>query len=325
MDSLRQTRRRLPTLAGLRAFESAARHRSFKRAAEELCVTESSISHQVRGLEQQLGVKLFERLHRRVALTTEGIEYMLVVSKAFSAIEQSSGALMKQTRSSTSRRRRLPIACEPGFARHWLLPRLEQFRAVAPDIDVEIVPTLEPLREMSDRCLLGIHYGLRISGAMHCEEIARTRLFPVCTPATAHRARQDLRQIQLYHDRSLRLWGEWLEAAKMPEVDWKSGTIVHGIALCMDAALHGHGIALGNEVVAGDYLNSGALVRPFPTIIDPPGYRWYIVVDTSTREADHLDRFRQWLMSQLDGVGAVLEAEKDTVSRSSARVAIVRG
>lgn len=300
MDQLQNIRRRLPTLAGLRAFEAAARQRSFKRAAEELCVTESSISHQVRGLERQLGVKLFDRFHRRVALTTEGIEYMIVVSRAFSSIERSSGVLMERSRSGSTRRVRLPIACEPGFARHWLLPRLNQFRDFAPDIEIEIVPTINPLRELSDHCVLAIHYGLRISGTAHCEEIARTRLFPVCVPKLAARARRDLNSMHLFHDRTLRMWGEWLEAAKVTDVDWKRGTIAHGIALCVDAALDGHGIAMGNEVVVNDLLKSGALVRPFPTIIHPPGYMWYLMIDTSTRTADHLDRFRHWLISELN-------------------------
>lgn len=290
-------RRALPSLAGLRAFEAAARLRSFRRAADELCVTESSISHQVRGLERQLGVKLFERLHRRVVLSTEGIEYMLVVSKAFEDIERVSVAISQHPRD-RSERRRLVVASEPGFAQYWLLPRLEDWARFRPDIDIEIAPTIEVGRELSDRARVGIHYGLRISGAFHCEEIARTRVFPVASPKLKPTA-ATLADHVLFHERTLRMWGEWLEVAAIDDVDWRKGPVFQSTALCIDAVLSGRGLCLANELIAGDLLAQKRLVMPFEEIIDPPGYRWYIVTDAATRETEMTDAFRTWLLARL--------------------------
>lgn len=291
-------RRALPTLAGLRAFEAAARLRSFKRAADELCVTESSISHQVRGLERQLGVKLFERLHRRVILSTEGIEYMLVVSKAFEDIERMS-VTISQNKQRTSVRQRLVIASEPGFAQYWLLPRLADWSMRYPEIDLEIIPSLEIGRELSDRARIGIHYGLRISGAFHCEEIARTRVFPVASSKIASTAKR-LQRHTLFHERTLRMWGEWIEAAAIEGVDWRKGPVFQSSALCLDAAIAGRGLCLGNELITGDLLHQKILVMPFTKIIDPPGYRWYIITDSASRETEVTDAFRTWLLRQLE-------------------------
>lgn len=287
----------MPTLAGLRAFEAAARHRSFKRAAEELCVTESSVSHQVRGLERQLGVRLFERLHRRVILTTEGIQYMLVVSRSFSDIAYTSDHIRRNATSGPSRSR-LILACDPGFAQHWLLPRVAGFTHQYGDVDLEIIPTLEPTRELSDRATVGIHYGWRITGSFHCEEIARTRVFPVCRPGLVSQA-SDLARTPLFHDRTLRMWGEWIEAAGITDIDWRKGPIVHSSAICLEAALRGHGMALANEIIAERYLDSGELVRPFELAIDPPGYRWYLLTESTMRESAEASMFREWLTSEL--------------------------
>lgn len=293
----RTGRRALPSLAGLRAFEAAARLRSFRRAAEELCVTESSISHQVRGLERQLGIKLFERLHRRVVLTTEGIEYMLVVSKAFEEIERVSVSISHNFRE-TSARRRLVIASEPGFAQQWLLPRLDEWSMLHPDIDLEIVPTIDVGRELSDRAQIGIHYGLRISGAFHCEEIARTRVFPVASPELSPDA-DTLGDFVLFHERTLRMWGEWLGAAAIDNVDWRRGPVFQSTALCIDAALSGKGLCLGNELIAGDLLAQKRLAMPFQKMIDPPGFRWHIVTEAAARETETTDAFRAWLLPRV--------------------------
>lgn len=290
-------RRQIPSLASLRAFEAAARFRSFKRAADELCVTESSISHQIRGLERHLSVKLFDRLHRQVSLTTEGIQYMLVVSKAFADIERSSIGLMRN-RESSADRGKLVIACEPGFANNWLSPRMRAFSEVASHIDVEIIPTLEPARELSNRATIGIHYGWRITGAFHCEEIARTRIFPVCTPHLLPLT-SNLSSIVLLHDRTVRMWGEWIEAAGIENVNWRCGPVFHSSAMCVDAALRSEGIALANELTAGWYLEREKLVQPFGLIIDPPGYRWYIVTDSSSRDSEESSIFRDWLSKEL--------------------------
>lgn len=291
-------KRALPTLAGLRAFEAAARLRSFRRAADELCVTESSISHQVRGLERQLGVKLFERLHRRVVLSTEGIEYMLVVSKAFDDIERVSVAISKE-RPTTATRQRLVIASEPGFAQYWLLPRLADWSSRYPEIDLEIIPTIEVGRELSDRARIGIHYGLRISGAFHCEEVARTRVFPVASPKLRPTAKT-LDRYVLFHERTLRMWGEWIETAEIEDIDWRKGPVFQSTALCLEATLAGRGLCLANELTAGDLLAQNLLTQPFNKIIDPPGYRWYLVTDAVTRETETTDTFRTWLLAKLE-------------------------
>lgn len=297
-----ERRRFMPTLTALRAFEAAARLRSFKRAADELCVTESSISHQIRGLEQVMGVVLFERLHRRVVLTPEGMAYMLVLTKSFDEIASTTQRILRRPKQAAPQRRRLVLAVEPGLAHYWLRARMASFDAQFGDIALEVVPSLNPMQELADRATLAIHYGWRASGAFHCEEIARTRVFPVCSPRllTGVETPLDLSRQVLIHDRTLRMWGEWLSAAGQPEVDWQQGPIFHSSALGLQAAIEGEGVALANELIAAEPLRRGQLVKPFELRIDPPGYRWFLVSEASQRDAPEAAEFRAWLLQELD-------------------------
>ena len=289
-------KRNLPTLTGLRAFEVASRLRSFRKAADELCVTESSVSHQIRKLEEQLGAKLFHRLHRRVELTVAGIEYMIVVSRAFSEIEKSSVELAGHT-DDARQISRLVVASDPGFAHHWLRSRVEDFTTQTGASELEVIPTLETGRELSNRATIGIHYGWRLTGAFNCEEIAQSVIFPVCRPSMINSG-GELGSARLIHDRTVRMWGEWLRAAEIKDVSWTGGPIYHSSALTVQAALDGEGIAIADELLVRGYLERGMLVRPFE-MAAIPSYRWYLITEGATREVQSADLFRSWLIEEL--------------------------
>ena len=203
--------RRLPPLNALKAFEAAARHLSFTRAAEELFVTQAAISHQIKGLEEFLGIKLFRRRNRTLLLTEEGQSYFLDIKDIFSAIVDATDKLVARSAKGS-----LTVTLQPSFAIQWLVPRLVRFGERHPEIDVRIKAVDMDEGSLSDDVDIAIYYGRGNWPGLRCYKLHTEFLLPVCSPlllASGRPLRQpsDLQWHTLLHDGSRRDWHNWLK------------------------------------------------------------------------------------------------------------------
>lgn len=258
--------RRLPPFPALRSFESAARQLSFTRAAEELCVTPSAVSHQVRLLEEWVGTPLFDRAARKVSLTQRGRELYASASKclddlgvAFRVAEH------RRTRNANSR---LQVCSEDTFAELWLASRLNAFFEAHPDVAIEVRwgNTAEDYKKW--RADVVFHYGRVDRLPYHPISQWRYLEFAVCSPQLPTRSRplarvEDLRRHRLLHERGTEPWMQWLGWAGLKEISWADqGPIFPSAISCHGAAVAGHGVAQSDELVGGDLLLSGRLIKP---------------------------------------------------------------
>jgi LysR family glycine cleavage system transcriptional activator len=290
--------RRLPPLTALRAFEAAARHGSFARAADELAVTQAAISHQVRELEDWLGVPLFTRLHRGVRLSDAGERYLQSLTSAFDEMAQATSAVLEDSASST-----LTVSAEPSFAARWLLPRLASFRERHPDIELDLDPSSDLVDFRSEAVDVAVRYGPGDWPEVETQRLIDIVAFPVCSPALMkgeHRLREprDLRHHALLHDDTTDGWREWLALAGLSEVDGTRGYRFRDSVLTLDAAAAGQGVALGDNLLCAADLAAGRLVRPFA---DPvaPCHAYWLVAPAAHRERPGVAAFWDWLAQEM--------------------------
>jgi LysR family transcriptional regulator, glycine cleavage system transcriptional activator len=258
--------RRLPAFPALRAFECAARQLSFTRAAEELCVTPSAVSHQVKLLEGWVGTPLFERTARRITLTQRGRELYLSASKCLDDL-----AIAFRVAEHPNKRgapARLRVCADAGFVELWFASRLEGFFAKVPNPPIEVFWASTAQDYKQYRADIVLHYGR--ADRLPYESISQWRYheFAVCSPSLITKARpiasvSDLRRQRLLHERGTESWMHWLRWAGLQSVDWAvDGPIYHGASTCLGAAAAGQGVALADELVGGDLLMSGQIVKP---------------------------------------------------------------
>jgi LysR family glycine cleavage system transcriptional activator len=289
--------RRLPPLNALRAFEAAARHLSFTRAAEELHVTQAAISHQVKALEEHLGRKLFRRLNRALRLTDDGQAYLPSVSRAFTLLNEATNDLLtKQTPGP------LTVSALPSFAARWLVPRLGRFRQIRPDIDLRIDPSADLTDFAAGDVDVSIRYGRGKYPGLRADWLMTEDIFPVCSPALREGAQPlrepgDLVHHVLLHDDGHGDWRTWLLAAGVDGVDPGRGPIFTDSSMLIQAAMAGQGVALARGVLAADELAAGRLVRPF-TLSLPTDYAYYFVCPGDTAEQPKIAAFREWLLAE---------------------------
>jgi LysR family glycine cleavage system transcriptional activator len=293
--------RRLPPLNALRAFEAAARHLSFTKAAEELYVTQAAVSHQVKALEQALGVRLFRRLNRRLMLTDAGQLYLPALTAAFEGIDAATARLRADEDAGT-----LSVSVANSLAAKWLLPRLPRFRERHPEIDVE-VSALDRLVEFGrDNVDMGIRYGLGNYPGLRVDPLMEDTVFPVCSPTLRDgspplRARADLAQHTLLHDDvpagEAPDWRAWLAAAGVAGVDPSRGPRYSHSSLVLQAAIEGQGVALGRSSLVSLDLEAGRLVQPFGPAL-PSHYACYVVSPAATAERPKIKAFRDWLLEE---------------------------
>ncbi len=258
--------RRLPPFPALRSFESAARQLSFTRAAEELFVTPSAISHQVKLLESWVGTPLFERAVRRITLTQRGRELYLSASKCLDDL--AIAFRVAEHRDSRGAAGRLRICADPGFVEWWLVSRLELFLDAAPEMPLEVYwgSTAEDYKKC--RADVVLHYGR--TDRLPYESVSQWRCheFVVCSPQLITRANpirsvSDLRRQRLLHEWGTEPWMQWLSWAGMRDINWADdGPVYHGPCACLRAAVAGQGVVLTDVLVGGDLLMSGQLVKP---------------------------------------------------------------
>ncbi|MDQ0625997.1 transcriptional regulator GcvA [Paraburkholderia graminis] len=270
----------LPPLLSLRAFEATARLLSFSLAAQELFVTQSAISHQVKKLEADLGVALFERRARTVALTVAGQAYYAKVHAAFELLRQGTS----EARAPLTRLTTVTVGLLASFATRWLAPRLESFHSAHPHIDLQLHPEIALADVPGGEVDVAIRYGRGGWSDVHAQQLMRERLSVVCAPALlagANRPREpgDILRCPLLtsHSRQPFEWDAW---AHRFGVDLRNARTVqlHDYNIVVEAALAGQGIAMGRHNLISLQLASGGLVQALPdTVLDEPRIGWWLV------------------------------------------------
>jgi LysR family glycine cleavage system transcriptional activator len=255
--------RRLPPLNALRAFEAAARHESFTKAADELHVTHGAVSRHVQTLEAWLDQPLFERHNRRVALTERGAVYLAEIGAALDRI-----ALATARQIERSERRLLRVNALATFAMRWLIPRLSAFQLAHPATELRLTTSNARLADVQEPFDIAIRGGPdQVPGHVAQLFLPEARL-PVCSPALLARLPlrqpEDLRQHTLLHAATLpEVWPLWLMAAGVPDLVPQSSVTLEHFYLTLQAALDGLGVAMGPERLVADDLAEGRLIKPF--------------------------------------------------------------
>ncbi|MFL5029819.1 MAG: transcriptional regulator GcvA [Xanthobacteraceae bacterium] len=292
--------RRLPALNALKAFEAAARHESFTRAAEELCVTQGAVSHQVKALEEELGVKLFNRERQRLVITEAGREYLAVVRDALDRIALGTERLVQRQNSGA-----LTISTSPDFAAKWLVHRLGRFAEAHPDIDLRVSAMMHHVDFAREEVDLAVRHGDGNWAGLHVERLCSEQLFPVCSPKlTAGRRRLsepcDVLKFPLLHLDARKDWSKWLDAAGVSCPDLSHGPIMNRASMLIDAAIDGQGIALARTALAAWDLINGRLVRPFAIAL-PLSKSYWIVCPKATAMLPKIAKARDWLLAEAAG------------------------
>lgn len=286
---------RLPSLNGLRAFEAAARHLSFTLAAQELNVTQTAISHQIRRLEEELGIKLFIRQSRSLALTPQATEYLPGIRAAFQDLRTATDRLLRKGGD-----RVLTISTLTSLAVKWLLPRLSSFQQQHPEIEVRITTSTELVDFRTSNVDAAIRYGQGRWPGLDAEWLMAEHLFPVCSPKLLTGERplrrpEDLEHATLLHTSStIDDWRLWLTAAGLPAHLSQNRGLTFDLAfMTIQAAIDGLGVAMGHTAYVADDVANGRLVVPFNVSMPSAGY--YFVTPQDRPTTAKLDLFRDWL------------------------------
>jgi LysR family glycine cleavage system transcriptional activator len=286
--------RRLPPLNALKSFEAAARHESFTRAAEELCVTQGAVSHQVKGLEDELGLKLFNRERQRLVITDAGRDYLLVIRDALDRIALGTEQLLQRQGSGA-----LTVSTSPDFAAKWLVNRLGRFIEAHPEIDLRVSAAMHHVDFAREEVDLAVRHGDGDWPGLDTVRLCSEELFPVCSPKLAARLKTpaDLRRFPLLHGESRQPWAQWLDAAGVAPTGLTHGPAFNRVSMLIDAAVDGQGVALARSALAATDLIGGRLKRPFPTALRLTKTYW-IVCPKATAALPKIVTFREWLLKE---------------------------
>lgn len=293
----------LPPLNALRAFEVAARHLSFKRAADELNVTPAAISHQVKALEEWLGTLLFHRLTRALRLTEAGQEALPKLTQGFGKLVEAVGEMQAQSDSDL-----LTVSVSPSFGTMWLVPKLDRFRVRHPDIEIRIDGTDRLVNIAQGDADLAVRYGAGDYNGVRVDLLFTQRNTPVCSPALLEgdfplREPSDLRHHTLLHvdwkdaDAS---WRMWLMAAGVEGINAARGPHFTQEGMAVEAALDGQGVALIGDKLVEDHLAAGTLVHPFALDMSTPlTFSHYLLSPKALEAKPKVTAFRDWLIGEL--------------------------
>jgi LysR family glycine cleavage system transcriptional activator len=287
---------RLPPLNPLRAFEATARHASLSKAAVELNVTHGAVSHQVKALEQALGVKLFDRTGQRLKLTPHGAELLPTVSNAFEDIAAATQRLTRPASAGT-----LTISYVPALLSLWMIPRLDQFMERYPGVQLTLIPSNEPQDIRAPDIDLCVHYGDGNWSDCWLHKWSDLDLFPVASPTLINskplRSVRDLADHIILHGDDGREWRTWFAAADALHLERGRRHYFTDARLSIEAAIHGHGVALGDSVTASSLLARGQLVAPFGLSV-PAVDAFYVVCRNEMKSATIVRTFIDWLFEQ---------------------------
>ncbi|MHA1536568.1 MAG: transcriptional regulator GcvA [Alphaproteobacteria bacterium] len=290
--------RRLPPLNALRAFEAAARHLSFTKAAGELHVTQAAISHQVKALEGWLGMALFHRINRGLRLTAEGQAYLQPLRDSFDSIDAATVRLLR-----VDAPRRLTVNTLDSFAAGWLVPRLRGFREAHPEIEVRVTTADEIVDITRSDHDMAIRYGIGPWPGLHTVRLFDEEIYPVCSPKLIAdgkplREAADLARHTLLHDDMTVNWRMWLRAAGVEGVDPERGPFYAHSFLVIQAAVNGEGVALGRSRLVSSEIAAGRLVKPFELSL-PATFSYFMVTPEGEQDRPKVVAFREWLLAQV--------------------------
>lgn len=301
----RAPRPTLPPLTAVRAFEAAARLLSFTRAASELHVTQSAVSHQVRTLEDWLGFPLFHRNNREIQLTEEGIAYLPAVRSALNKLRAATESLVHRDFDEL-----LSISTSESFATHWLIPRLSLFLKANPSLDVRLT-TQNPVDEFGNESEefappwidAVIRYGRGNWPGLRTLKLFSEEISPVCAPALLEGEYpltdpRNLRHHTLLHDDMQMQWRTWLLSAGFDDIEATRGPRFSHSHMVITAALRGLGVALGRSALVAEEIAAGNLVRPYEQQV-PAEYSYYLLTRDSSSEQPKISAFQRWLLAQV--------------------------
>jgi LysR family glycine cleavage system transcriptional activator len=286
--------RRLPQLNAIKAFEAAARHVSFTRAAAELCVTQGAVSHQVKALESELGIKLFNRERQRLIITDAGRDYLAIVRDAFDRIAMGTERLVQRQNSGT-----LTVSTSPDFAAKWLVHRLGRFAEAHPEIDLRVSATMHHVDFAREDVDIAVRHGDGHWPGLHVTRLCAEHLFAVCSPTLASGLSRpsDVLKLPLLHLDDRTAWSAWFDAAGVTGPDAMHGPILNRASMLIDAAVDGQGVALARTALAAWDLIHRRLVRPFAVAL-PLSKSYWIVGPKANASLPKVVAFRAWLLAQ---------------------------
>ncbi|NKC15263.1 MAG: transcriptional regulator GcvA [Gammaproteobacteria bacterium] len=293
--------RKLPPLTALRAFECAGRQLSFQLAAQELHVTPSAISHQVKTLEEFLGVRLFNRLTRRIELTDAGRNYSAALGEALDVMDEATRRLR-----SSNHERVLMLSVAPTFATEWLVPRLLDFQEQYPEIEVRLATSLRVPDFGTSDVDLSILLGPAGWSGLHVEQLTREDLVLLCTPGMAARLNvpDDLRTVTLIKILARPgQWHSWLQSTGLSRLEGlPREAVMDSTSLAIEAAAAGLGVALADRALAEGYLRAGTLIIPFE-LRQATDRGYHLICPASHLQKTAVSAFVEWIREQLRAPG----------------------
>jgi LysR family glycine cleavage system transcriptional activator len=289
-------RPRLPPLNALKAFEAAARHESFTRAAEELCVTQGAVSHQVKALELELAIKLFNRERQRLIITEAGRDYLVVVRDALDRIAVGTERLLQRQSGGI-----LTVSTSPDFAAKWLVHRLGHFAEAHAGIDLRVSATMHHVDFAREDVDMAVRHGDGNWSGLDAVQLSAEQLFAICSPKLFSGRRlakpTDILKFPLIHLDSRADWTKWLRVAGIGDENIRHGPVLNRASMVIDAAINGQGIALARTTLAAWDLINGRLVRPFTEALRLSKTYW-IVCPKVTSNLPKIVTFRDWLLAE---------------------------
>ena len=297
--------RHIPGLQSLKAFDASARHLSFTRAAAELNVTPAAVSHQIKELEDAVGAALFLRTSRRMQLTRQGEVLRPVIADALEGLTRALQRI-RQADNPTQ----LKVTASPSIAAKWLVPRLDRFLETVPGADVRIDVSSTPLDFDRDDIDVAIRFGTGDYPGLAVDKLFSDVIFPVCSPALL-KGRKPLREprdllahtlIHLDYEAQGAVWPNWrmwMLAAGIKDFNDSRGLHFSQTSLAVQAAIDGHGVALGDSTLVADDIAAGRLVKPFELAIrSPTQFAYHLITRKDTTERPMIKAFRNWILGE---------------------------
>jgi LysR family glycine cleavage system transcriptional activator len=296
----------LPSLHGLRVFEATARHMSFTEAARELCISQTAVSHQIKALESELGVRLFFRSPRRIELTDSGKAWALALGEVFSRLHAINRRLREPARAA---RPEVAVSIVPSFGARWLVPRLGRFLGQHPEVEVRISPSERLVDFAREGIDLGIRYGHGRYPGLVTEKLADDRWLVVCAPALLAerplRSIADLERHVLLQDDAPDAWSSWLSANGVSTKLRARRSELTDSSMLVEAVVRGQGVGLARWALCADELAAGRLSLAFPeaaTVLT--GLAYYLVAPRANLRSPAVAAFQRWVLEEAEALRA---------------------
>ena len=303
---------RLPSLNAIRAFEAVGRLLSFRRAANELHVTTSAVSHQIKALENYFGMPLVRMVNRQIALTAAGEKYFRQISQGLTQLSLASSSLLRAKGA-----RILRVTMAPTLATWWLIPKLESFLGAFPDISLEVSATTVKRDFALGQFDVAIRYSRRIQNGLHATAIGKNEVFPVCSPLLMEgsfplRTAADLRhhtlistRDELFVEEPIANWNGWLTAAHHPAIPGARQIYLSPRGLMLQAVAQGLGVGLARTLLAAEAMAAGQLVCPFGPAL-PLSANYHVVCPESSAKNPDIVAFRDWVLAEAKASAALI-------------------